>query len=105
MRSSKPWPTPVAAAAAEATAHTAALQSVLTLAGYWTGPVDGSWSDALTAALQQAQTDLGVPPTGVVDAETLAALQQAIAEAEAADASATTTTADPSEGATTTTAP
>ena len=79
-------------AATEAVAHTAAVQSVLALAGYWTGPVDGQWSDALTAALQQLQTDLGVPATGTVDADTIAALQAALAEARADDPPASTPT-------------
>jgi peptidoglycan hydrolase-like protein with peptidoglycan-binding domain len=64
----------------EAIAHTAALQTILELAGYWTGPIDGSWTPALTSALQELQTDLGVPPTGVVDAATLEAFQRAVAE-------------------------
>ena len=56
--------------------HTAAVQTVLTLAGFWDGPVDGVWTDELTAALQQFQLALGVEPTGIVDAATLAAFQQ-----------------------------
>jgi peptidoglycan hydrolase-like protein with peptidoglycan-binding domain len=62
-----------------AIAHTAAVQSILAAAGYWTGPLDGQWTDALTAALQAFQTDLGVPATGEVDAATLAAARQALA--------------------------
>lgn len=89
------------AEATEAIAHTAALQSVLALAGYWTGPIDGEWSDALTAALQQFQTDLGVPATGEVDAATLEALQRAIEEGRAAS----TTTTQPDRGGTTTSEP
>jgi peptidoglycan hydrolase-like protein with peptidoglycan-binding domain len=69
------------AAATQAVADTAALQATLTLAGYWTGPIDGQWTDALTAALASLQTDLGVPATGVVDAATLEAMQRAIEEA------------------------
>jgi peptidoglycan hydrolase-like protein with peptidoglycan-binding domain len=68
------------AAAQEETASTAAVQQTLTLAGYWDGPVDGVWTDELTAALQQLQTDLGVPATGAVDAATIAAVEAAIAE-------------------------
>jgi peptidoglycan hydrolase-like protein with peptidoglycan-binding domain len=90
-------------AATQAIAHTAAVQSLLTLGGYWTGPIDGQWSDALTAALQAAQTELGVPATGVVDAATLAAIQQAIADAEAPDDTTTTTAGEEDEGADTTT--
>ena len=52
------------AAAEEAMASTAALQQTLTLAGYWDGPVDGQWTDELTDALEELQTDLGVEPTG-----------------------------------------
>src|SRR4029450_11753854 len=62
-----------AEAASLAVAHTAAVQSILTAAGYWTGPIDGQWTDALTTALQSFQADLGVPATGVVDAATLCA--------------------------------
>jgi len=34
-------------AAEQELTQTAALQTVLTLAGYWTGPIDGIWSDEL----------------------------------------------------------
>jgi peptidoglycan hydrolase-like protein with peptidoglycan-binding domain len=78
------------AAADEAIAHTAALQSLLSVAGYWNGPIDGQWTDALTAALQEVQTDLGVPATGVLDAQTLGAIQQAIADAQAGPPPTTT---------------
>ena len=59
--------------------HTASVQTVLTLTGYWTGPIDGVWTEELTAALQAFQTALGVEPTGEVDAATLAAFEQALA--------------------------
>ncbi len=59
--------------------HTASVQTILTLTGYWTGPIDGVWSDELTAALQEFQVALGVEPTGMADAATLAAFQQALA--------------------------
>ena len=65
-------------AAAAELAQTAALQAVLTVTGHWTGPVDGVWSDALTAALEAFQSDLGVEPTGAVDPATVAAAQQAL---------------------------
>jgi peptidoglycan hydrolase-like protein with peptidoglycan-binding domain len=81
-----------------AIAHTAAVQSILAAAGYWTGPIDGQWTDALTAALQSFQADLGVPATGVVDAATLAAARQALADLTAP--AETTTTDD--DGTTTT---
>ena len=64
--------------------HTASVQTVLTVTGYWQGPIDGVWTDELTAALQEFQVALGVEPTGVVDTATLAAFQQAIANGSTA---------------------
>ena len=69
------------AAAQEETASTAAVQQTLKLAGYWDGPVDGQWTDELTAALEELQKDLGVPVTGTVDAATIAAMEKAVADA------------------------
>ena len=80
-------------AAADLT-HTAAVQTVLTLTGFWQGPIDGVWTDELTAALQEFQIALGVEPTGVVDAATLAAFQQAPAELQASPTPTTTRTPD-----------
>ena len=80
------------AAATQALTHTAAVQSTLKLAGYWTGPVDGQWTPELTTALMNFQTALGVPPTGSVDAATLAAFQQVIANAQSAASTTTTST-------------
>ena len=68
------------AAAQESLATTAALQQTLTLAGFWDGPVDGVWSDELTAALKAFQVELGVEPTGDVDAATIAAFEKALTE-------------------------
>ena len=79
------------------TAATAALQQTLALAGYWDGPVDGLWTDELTAAVGALQTDLGVPVTGTVDAATVAAFQAALAGA-LAPAPEPTPTEDESEG-------
>ncbi|MFC9560036.1 peptidoglycan-binding protein [Agromyces sp. NPDC056965] len=76
------------AAAQESLASTAAVQQTLKLVGFWDGPVDGVWSDELTAALQAFQTELGVEPTGAVDAATIAAFERAIAELTAPDAPA-----------------
>jgi murein L,D-transpeptidase YcbB/YkuD len=84
------------AAASQATADTAAVQSTLKLAGYWTGPVDGNWTPELTDALTAFQKDLGVKPTGEVDAATLNALEQAIAEAKAPPTSPTSPSASSS---------
>ena len=52
------------AVAQEAVASTAAVQQTLKLAGFWDGPVDGEWTPALTEALKEFQTELGVKPTG-----------------------------------------
>lgn len=74
------------AAAQDSLASTAAVQQTLKLVGFWDGPVDGVWSDALTEAVQAFQVELGVEPTGAVDAATIAAFEQAIAELTAPDA-------------------
>jgi peptidoglycan hydrolase-like protein with peptidoglycan-binding domain len=63
-------------------AQIAQLQTILTLTGYWAGPVDGKWTDELTQALKEFQTSLGVQPTGTVDSATVAAFQQALAAAK-----------------------
>jgi peptidoglycan hydrolase-like protein with peptidoglycan-binding domain len=65
------------AAAEEAVAATAAVQQTLKLAGFWDGPVDGSWTPELTEALKSFQTELGVAPTGTVDAATVGAVERA----------------------------
>ncbi|MDW4574397.1 peptidoglycan-binding protein [Microbacterium sp. M3] len=72
-----------AAAAQSSVASTAALQQTLKLVGYWDGPVDGVWTPELTAALQALQTELGVAPTGTVDAATIVAFEKALSELEA----------------------
>ncbi len=51
------------------------LQQVLTVLGYYEGPIDGIYSEAVTAAVGALQTDLGVPVTGVYDEATDAALR------------------------------
>ena len=82
------------ALAQEAVASTAAVQQTLKIAGFWDGPVDGQWSPELTRALKDLQTELGVKPTGTVDAATIAALEKAIAELRSA-ASATPSSTSP----------
>ncbi|HYH71969.1 MAG TPA: peptidoglycan-binding domain-containing protein, partial [Nocardioides sp.] len=84
------------AAEQQSSATTAAVQQTLTLTGFWTAPVDGEWTPALTEALKAFQTDLGVNPTGTVDAATITALERAIADADADEPEATPTT-PPSE--------
>jgi peptidoglycan hydrolase-like protein with peptidoglycan-binding domain len=68
------------AAAEDALAATAAVQQTLKLAGFWGGPVDGVWTPALTEAVKAFQGELGVEPTGAVDAATISAFQKAITE-------------------------
>lgn len=85
--------------AQQSVTSTAAVQQTLKLAGFWDGPVDGEWTNALTEALKEFQTQLKVKPTGTVDAATIAALEQAIAEA-APGASEPTTSASPAPSST-----
>ncbi|GAA5203353.1 peptidoglycan-binding protein [Microbacterium jejuense] len=68
------------AAAQESIASTAAVQQTLALLGFWDGPVDGVWTPELTDAVVELQTQLGVEPTGAVDAATVSALEKALEE-------------------------
>jgi uncharacterized surface protein with fasciclin (FAS1) repeats len=86
-------------------AQVGSLQGILTATGYYSGPIDGVWSDELEAALIAAQEDLGVPATGVVDAATLAAFRAALEEAGAEPPPSTTTPAPPPTSAPGTTVP
>ena len=101
---------------AKASLQTAALQSLLKVTGYYPGPVDGKWTPELTDSLKQFQTASGLEPTGAVDAATLAAFQEAIAQlppsattttvaAAATSAAPTTTAASTTASAGTTVAP
>ena len=90
------------AAAQTAVASTAAVQQTLKLAGFWDGPVDGTWTPALTDALKAFQIKLEVPATGTVDAATVAALQEAIAEAKTRSPTSTAPASSPPSTGTTT---
>jgi predicted lipoprotein with Yx(FWY)xxD motif/murein L,D-transpeptidase YcbB/YkuD len=92
----------LAAAGQEQARQTVILQTILSLVGYWDGPIDGVWTDELTEALMDFQTALGVEPSGVVDAATIAAFQQALADLEAGTPS---TSAPPAATAAPTTPP
>lgn len=84
-------------AAAGASTRNAAIQGALKALGYWDGPVDGEWSDALGDAIKKLQTDLGVPVTGAVDTVTLQALEEKLAATKAlVDGSSTSTTSSTS---------
>ena len=95
------------------TATITEVQQLLTELGYYAGPVDGLWSEALSDAIKAFQTDLGVEPTGILDAATLQAIYQAGVEAggggEPPESTTTTTigvgTTIPVDTTTTTAAP
>ena len=72
------------AAAQESVASTAAVQQTLKIVGFWDGPVDGMWTPELTEAVSAFQVELGVEPTGTVDAATISAFEKAIADLERA---------------------
>jgi peptidoglycan hydrolase-like protein with peptidoglycan-binding domain len=90
------------AQAAKQSQQTVAVQTALTLTGFWTGPIDGVWTPELTDALKAFQSALAVPPTGAVDTATLAAIRIAIITPPASGS--TTTTSSPSSATTTTVA-
>jgi branched-chain amino acid transport system substrate-binding protein len=56
------------------------IQQVLTALGYFTGPIDGQWSDELTIAVALLQTDLGLEVTGYWNAETDTAVRERYGE-------------------------
>lgn len=55
---------------------TTQVQQLLTILGFYSGPIDGQESDELTASIALFQQNLGVPVTGVWDAETDAAARE-----------------------------
>ena len=77
----------------KASAQVGALQAILIAGGYYDGTVDGQWSPEVEAALIALQTDLGVEATGVMDAATLRALEEALAGADEDPEMPTTTVA------------
>jgi branched-chain amino acid transport system substrate-binding protein len=50
------------------------LQLALRALGFYDGPIDGVWSDELSASLAAFQISVGLPPTGVLDSATYDAL-------------------------------
>ena len=73
-----------------AAAFTTKLQQALRFLGFYDGPIDGLQSPALTEALMAFQTSVGLPPTGVYDAATDAALRAALGPYAALLSSTTT---------------
>ena len=69
--------------------QTTRIQQGLTALGLYSGPIDGVASDELTAAISALQQQLGLPVTGVYDAETDAALRQRLGNASATVTNAT----------------
>jgi branched-chain amino acid transport system substrate-binding protein len=78
-----------AEAAMAAAVQTTRIQQALTALGFYSGPIDGVMSDELTAAISALQQQLGVPVTGVYDAETDAAVRQRLGTASASLTAAT----------------
>jgi hypothetical protein len=87
----------------------AALQGVLTAGGFYTGPIDGVWSDAVSQAVMDAQVAAGQEPTGEIDAATLQALAEALRnrppETTTTSSTTSTSTTVPSTTTTPTTSP
>ena len=54
------------------------VQQALRFLGFYTGPIDGLESPELTAAVAAFQTSVGLEPTGVIDGNTIAALQASL---------------------------
>ena len=81
-------------------ATTTDIQRLMTDLGYYTGPIDGIWTEELSDAIRALQRDLGVPETGVLDAATLRAVY-----ARGVETGSTTTTTVPPTTVPPTTAP
>ncbi|MCU0271726.1 MAG: fasciclin domain-containing protein [Acidimicrobiales bacterium] len=79
--------------AGQSASQVKALQGLLTGLGYWSGPIDGVWTDELGVALARLQSDLGLEPTGTIDIATLIAIQEALAAGMVGSETTTTTTA------------
>jgi hypothetical protein len=71
-------------------ATTTDIQRLMTDLGYYTGRIDGIWTEELSDAIRALQRDLGVPETGVLDAATLRAVY-----ARGVETGSTTTTTVP----------
>jgi peptidoglycan hydrolase-like protein with peptidoglycan-binding domain len=83
------------------------IQTELAKYGYYTGPIDGKYSEETKAAVAKLQTDLGVTPDGLVGQETIAAFNKAVADGTLTPPSTTqtATTSTSTTTPTTTTAP
>lgn len=72
-------------------AQVADVQATLAAGGLYRGPIDGTLSGATRAAIRQFQELDRLPPTGSLDAETLARLQQGVRSGAVASNGATST--------------
>lgn len=50
------------------------VQVLMTELGFYSGPIDGIWTQELTDSIKALQRELGVPETGVIDTATLEAI-------------------------------
>jgi uncharacterized surface protein with fasciclin (FAS1) repeats len=87
----------------------AGVQQLLADLGFYTGPIDGTYSAATVEAVRALQRELGVPETGLIDAATLrAAYERGLATGTPTTEAPTTeppTTEAPTTEAPTTEAP
>jgi peptidoglycan hydrolase-like protein with peptidoglycan-binding domain len=71
------------------------VQTELAKYGYYTGPIDGAYSDATKAAVAKLQADLGLTADGLVGPATVDAFHKAVADGTLEPVSSTTTTTTP----------
>ncbi len=62
------------------TDYTAALQTDLKTAGFYSGPIDGIYGTATVEAIEKLQKGAGLPVTGLLDSHTEKALEAAVME-------------------------
>ncbi len=81
------------------------IQTELANYGYYTGPIDGNYSEETKAAVAKLQTDLGVTSDGLVGQETIDAFNKAVADGTLTPSSSTQTTTTSTSTTTTPTTP
>jgi branched-chain amino acid transport system substrate-binding protein len=73
------------------------VQVLMTELGFYTGPIDGIWTQELTDSIKALQRELGVPETGVLDTATLEAIYRLGVEAGTPDTTVPPATTVPPE--------
>lgn len=68
--------------------YVTALQTDLTTAGFYTGPIDGIYGPETIEAVQALQEQVGLPTTGLMDRPTQAALAELLGDQESAQVAA-----------------